>query len=534
MPTKSNSPGCRAWVLRSVLLIGFLAHALAAHAADLPLWMIAGRPTAEAVQAVRLLQSAGEEGLDPEDYQAGNLARLVDAGARGAPLAAQDEAAVSAALTETMEAYLSELHSGRVNPRAVHAAFDLPDKRFDAAATLRDAVAAHRLVQAARAARPQLPLYAAMTQALARYRALEADPALQQPLAPLPQNKLEPGQEYAGLPALAYRLAALGDFPAGADAGVGTRYEGALVDAVMAFQTRHGLSADGIIGRNTYAQLNAAPAARIRQIELTLERLRWTPLMPDQRMIVVNVPEFVLRAYDATDGGAHISMNVVVGKALDTRTPLFAEEMRYIEFSPYWNIPPSVARAETVPMLRRDPAYFTRQGLEFVSPDGKVISVLSQASLDAVMEGRLRIRQRPGPENALGDIKFVFPNNGNIYLHHTPAVQLFRRDRRDFSHGCIRVEAPVALARFVLQDQPEWTEDRIVAAMKSGKSTTLRLKRTVPVLIAYATAIARRDGKVYFFNDIYGNDALLGQALKAREKHPNSALRKLLATLPTP
>jgi len=306
------------------------------------------------------------------------------------------------------------------------------------------------------------------------------------------------------------------------------------VKAVMAFQARHGLNADGVIGRNTYAQLNVPPAARIRQIELTLERLRWTPLMLGQRMIVVNVPEFVLRAYDTRNGGAQISMNVVVGKALDTRTPLFAEDMRFIEFSPYWNIPPSVARAETIPALRRDPGYFTRQGLEFVSPDGKVIPVSSKASLDAVMEGRLRIRQRPGPDNALGDIKFVFPNNDNIYLHHTPAVQLFQRDRRDFSHGCIRVEAPVALARFVLQDQPEWTEERIVAAMKSGKSSTLRLKRTVPVLIAYATAMVRGDGKVYFFNDIYGNDALLDQALKAREKHPNSALRRVLATLPTP
>jgi murein L,D-transpeptidase YcbB/YkuD len=163
-----------------------------------------------------------------------------------------------------------------------------------------------------------------------------------------------------------------------------------------------------------------------------------------------------------------------------------------------------------------------------------VIPVLTQASLDAVMDGRLRIRQRPGPDNALGDIKFVFPNNENIYLHHTPAVQLFRRDRRDFSHGCIRVEAPVALAKFVLQDQPEWTEDRIRAAMKSGRSTTVRLRQTTPVLITYATAIARRNGKVYFFNDIYGNDALLDQALKAREKNRNNVLKNVAESLPTP
>jgi murein L,D-transpeptidase YcbB/YkuD len=389
-------------------------------------------------------------------------------------------------------------------------------------------------VEAVQAARPQLPLYAGLMQALARYRALEAEPALQQPLPPLPGSRIEPGQEYPGLPALAQRLVALGDLDPEAGAQAGTRYAGAVVEGVMAFQARHGLSADGIIGRNTYAQLNVPIAARMRQIELTLERLRWTPLPLNGRMIVVNVPEFVLRAYDARDGGSQISMNVVVGKALDTRTPLLIEEMRFIQFSPYWNIPPSIARTEIVPALRRDPAYFTRQGLEFVRPDGAVIPVLTRAGLDAVMNGGLRIRQRPGPDNALGDIKFIFPNNENIYLHHTPAVRLFRRDRRDFSHGCIRVEAPVALAKFVLQDQPEWSEERIVAAMKSGRPTTVRLRQATPVLITYATAIARRNGKVYFFNDIYGNDALLDQALKAREKNRNNVLKNVAESLPTP
>jgi murein L,D-transpeptidase YcbB/YkuD len=530
----SNFSAGRAWPLRLALVIGLSIHAAACHSAGAPLWMIDGQPTPEAVQAVRLLQSAAEDGLNPQDYQAQDLARLVEAAGRGAPLAADGEAAVSAALTGAMEAYLSELHSGRVNPRAVHASFDIPDKHLDAAAYLEDAVADHRLVEAVQAARPQLPLYAGLMQALARYRALEAEPALQQPLPPLPRNKLEPGQEYPGLPALAQRLVALGDLEPEAGDQAGTRYAGAVVEGVMAFQARHGLSADGIIGRNTYAQLNVPIAARIRQIELTLERLRWTPSPPGERMIVVNVPEFVLLAYDARNGGPQISMNVVVGKALDTRTPLFAEEMRFIEFSPYWNIPPSIARAEIVPALRRDPAYFTRQGLEFVRPDGAVVPVLSKANLDAVMTGRLRIRQRPGPDNPLGDIKFIFPNNENIYLHHTPAVQLFRRDRRDFSHGCVRVETPVALARFVLQDQPEWTEDRIRAAMKSGRSTTVRLRQTTPVLITYATAIARRNGKVYFFDDIYGNDALLDHALKARERNRNSTLKDVPGGSPVP
>jgi murein L,D-transpeptidase YcbB/YkuD len=225
----------------------------------------------------------------------------------------------------------------------------------------------------------------------------------------------------------------------------------------------------------------------------------------------------MLHAYEYVDGKLDIKleMKVIVGKALDTRTPLFREDMRYIEFSPYWNVPPSIARSEVVPRLRRDPGYFTRQGFEFVSGN-QAITALTPDNLDAVVNGQMRIRQRPGPQNALGDIKFVFPNNQNIYLHHTPTPQLFQRDRRDFSHGCIRVEAPVELAKFVLQDMPDWTEDRIRQAMSKGKSNTVALKQPLPVVLAYGTAIARADGRVYFLPDIYGQDKLLEQALRQR------------------
>ena len=235
-------------------------------------------------------------------------------------------------------------------------------------------------------------------------------------------------------------------------------------------------------------------------------------------MIVVNVPEFVLRAYAWRDGAMdeRAQMKVIVGKALDTRTPIFSEDMRFIEFSPFWNVPPSIAQAETVPKLKREPAYFDEQGFEFVAGDGRVLKNLSNDNLDALLRGQLRIRQRPGPKNALGDIKFVFPNNDNIYLHHTPAPQLFARPRRDFSHGCIRVEAPVALAKFVLDTQPEWDEARIREAMAKGTSTTLRLREPLPVVIAYSTVVAKADGRVFFFPDIYGHDALLDEALKRR------------------
>jgi murein L,D-transpeptidase YcbB/YkuD len=189
------------------------------------------------------------------------------------------------------------------------------------------------------------------------------------------------------------------------------------------------------------------------------------------------------------------------------------EDMRFIEFSPYWNVPPSIARKELVPHLRRDAAYFEREGFEFVTGSGQVVNTLAPEHMDAVFRGDWRIRQRPGPKNALGDIKFVFPNNDNIYLHHTPAPKLFERNRRDFSHGCIRVEAPVALAQFVLHDEPAWTEERIRQAMEKGESHTLRLAQPLPVLIAYSTVIVKK-GRIFFYPDLYGHDRLLDQALR--------------------
>jgi murein L,D-transpeptidase YcbB/YkuD len=236
-----------------------------------------------------------------------------------------------------------------------------------------------------------------------------------------------------------------------------------------------------------------------------------------RRSIVVNVPEFMLDAYDAGGNGGKpaLTMRVIVGNARKTRTPLFDGEMRFVEFSPYWNVPPSIARDETLPRLRRDPGYLARQGFELITSDGKVLTALSEGDLDAVERGQMRIRQRPGAANALGDIKFVFPNPDNIYLHHTPTRQLFSRQRRDFSHGCIRVEAPADLATFVLAGEAEWNRERIVQAMRRGKSMTIRLADPLPVVIAYSTAVVR-DGRIHFLPDIYGHDAALSEALHRR------------------
>jgi murein L,D-transpeptidase YcbB/YkuD len=510
------------------------------------LWFEGGRPTPQAQEAVELLLGAASHGLEPQDYDASALQQRVTQAAQGSPLEPDVIAPLDQALTLRMQRYLSDLYRGRVDPRRIHENYAVGwPGDFDAAAALQGALSAGRLSASARDLWPRLSAYERFREALARYRALGEHPAWKEPLPPLPGSapgrvgKLEPGMPYEGTALLAQRLAALGDLPeqpaamppadtadtaappASPAPPTPSYYESPLVNAVQAFQQRHGIAADGVVGRGTWAALQVTPAQRARQIELALERLRWTPLMQGPRMVVINIPEFVLRAYEVIEGQIVVreEMKVIVGKMLDTRTPLFDEDMRYIEFAPYWNVPPSIARDETVPRLRRDPGYWNREGFEFVWGSGEVQTTLSSAGLDATLAGRARIRQRPGPKNALGDIKFVFPNRSNIYLHHTPSVSLFERERRDFSHGCIRVEKPVELAKFVLKDTPEWTEARILQAMGKEESFTLRLAEPLPVLITYGTTLVR-EGRIHFFDDIYGHDRLLDAALRARSAEP--------------
>ena len=486
-------------------------------------WLDDGRPNAAAREAVTLLAAAPDDGLVAADYGVDALSAIVArADADPAP-EAPEAGALDHALSAAMQRFLDDLHYGRIDPATVQNSFTpLPRRGFDAAERLRAALAEGKLAELVDEAAPQLPEYALLRAALARYRALADDPvAWREPLPPLPvvergrPGKLPSGTAYAGLAMLAARLVALGDLAP--DAPLPALYAEPLVGAVQLFQERHGLPADGVIGKSTLAALEVRPAARARQIALTMERLRWTPLLEGPRMIIINIPEFTLRAYEVVDGAIEVktTMRVIVGKSLDTRTPLFDASLRTIEFSPYWNVPPSIERAEIVPKLRADPAYWTKEGFEFVAPDGMVLTGLSSERLDAVLAGKLRIRQRPGERNALGDIKFVLPNHDNIYLHHTPAVSLFDRERRDFSHGCIRVEQPVELAKFVLAGMPEWTEQRIVDAMNKGESATLRIDQPIPVVLAYGTALVK-NGRDYFFDDIYGQDAVLAAALAQR------------------
>jgi murein L,D-transpeptidase YcbB/YkuD len=484
-----------------------------------PRWLPTGsNPSAMLAE----LATAASHGLDPADYDVvwiGGEVTAIQAGDRSPERIARADVALSA----TFFRFLSDLDRGRVTPEQAGFKFSLDEKPLDLAALVRSAMTTGHWHDAVAAAEPSFPLYRRLKEALARYRSFAAVSV--PPLPPLPsgKRKIEPGESYAGVGALSERLRLVGDLPPAAAAPTDDKYQGALVDGVRAFQSRHGLKDDGVLGKDTLEQLGTPLSFRLQQIELSMERLRWLPEVPPGPLIAVNIPSFRLWAfaYGRNDVTPQLTMPVIVGRAVKAReTPVFIGEMRYVEFSPYWNVPPAIQRGEIVPKLERDGAagYWNGEGFEAVSVDGKgaPITVLDAKTIEGLKSGALRVRQRPGAKNALGAVKFVLPNTMDIYLHSTPAQQLFSQTRRDFSHGCIRVEDPPALAAFVLRDQPAWTTERIRDAMAAGKLRTVTLTQPIPVVLFYTTAIVDSVGRDLFTSDIYGLDAKLESALRTR------------------
>ena len=479
-----------------------------------PLWLAIGSTPAVLAE----LKDAPSHGLNAKDYDVAWLEGEVNAIAAG-DRAPDRVARADVALTVSFFRLLSDLHDGRVSPERAGFKLDVPNRPVDLVAVVRQGKQTGLWHEAVLAVEPQFVLYRRLEAELGLYRVLALQPVPALPPLPAGKSKIAPGDSYAGIDAITERLRLVGDLADEDPAPMGNKYEGALVDAVKRFQDRHGLKADGVIGRDTLQQLGVPLSDRVRQIELSLERLRWLPKLPaGHPVIAVNVPSFRLWAFanGGDDTAAQLTMPVIVGRAAGAReTPIFIGEMRYIEFSPYWNVPPAILRSETVPRLQRDPGYWQSEGFEAVPvAGGAPITELNAQTLEGLKSGSLRIRQRPGPKNALGAVKFVLPNTMDIYLHSTPAQQLFSETRRDFSHGCIRVEDPPALAAFVLRDQPEWTKERIAEAMSSGKSNTAKLLEPLPVVIFYTTAIVDSTGAMHFTSDIYGYDRKLEALLR--------------------
>jgi L,D-transpeptidase YcbB len=487
------------------------------------LWWVRGmEPTAQARQLIALMLQADQRGLFADDYDGprwnDRLARLKPATPQPAEA---DAVKFDLALTVCAMRYISDLHIGKVNPK--HFAFALEDesRKYDLAEFLKDHVVdAGNVVDIPAQVEPPYPGYRRTIRALQTYIELAKKDDGEQ--LPAVKKTIVPGDSYPGVPRLTRQLRLVGDLPADANVPVDQSiYDGALVDAVKNFQRRLGRDPNGRIDAQTLADLNVPLSRRVRQMQLTLERWRWLPSTYQQAPILANIPEFRLRAYDK-DFKIGVTMNVVVGKAYGHDTPVFSETMQYVVFRPYWEVPYSITRAEMIPHILRDPNYLAEKGFEVVDSKQNVVSAgtVTPEVLSQLRAGKLFVRQKPGPKNALGLAKFLFPNSYNVYMHDTPAPEFFAKSRRDFSHGCIRLEKPADLAAWVLRDNPGWTPERIRAAMNGSTTQQVNLAHPIPVLIVYATVIVLEDGIVHFYDDIYGHDESLEKVLAKGYPYP--------------
>jgi len=483
-------------------------------------WVRDGRPTLQAQVIIEALQEADGKGLDSEDYDGSRWAERL-AKLRGSPSQA-DLGRFDAVLTVCVMRYISDLHVGKVNPRYFHFGLDVERRNYDLADFLRVRLVGGDDVKAVlESVEPPFSEYRRTQQALRHYLELARHDDGQQ--LPASAKPVSPDSSYPGVTRLARLLRLLGDLPP--DVAVqddSDIYQGALVEAVMRFQTRHGLAPDGQLGARTLKELNTPLTRRVRQLQLTLERWRWLPHEFSAPPVVVNIPEFRLSAYDEQSSVA-LATNVIVGKAYRHQTPVFADEISYVVFRPYWNVPPGIQRSEIAPAAARDRSYLETERFEVLSRSGQVVAYdpASDEVSQQLRAGAVQVRQRPGPNNALGLVKLGFPNSFSVYLHSTPTQKLFSQPRRDFSHGCIRVERSAELTTWVLRNNPGWDLQRVEAAMQSGRDNErIYLARPIPVLILYSTAIVTEEGEARFFDDIYRLDEALEQVFAKGHPFP--------------
>ncbi len=485
-------------------------------------WVRGMEPTAQAQQVIALFLKAEQKGLSSEDYDgprwSGRLAKLKPA--TGQPTEA-DAVRFDVALTVCAMRYISDLRIGKVNPKHFEFGFDVEAKKYDLAEFLKeDVVDSSDSTDVFAKLEPPYPGYQRTIHALHTY--LQFAKEYDGKSLPAIQKTIAPGDSYSGVPQLIRFLHLVGDLPADANVPPDeTVYQAPLVDAIKSFQRRHGRVPDGRIGAQTLADLNVPLNRRVRQMQLTLERWRWLPVGLHSAAIVVNIPEFRLRAYNENFKVA-LSMNVVVGKAYDHNTPVFIDSMQYVVFRPYWSVPYSIAKAEFLPRIASDPSYLAKKGFEVVNSRQEVVAsgTVTSDILAQLRAGKLSIRQLPGPKNALGLVKFIFPNSYSVYMHDTPAQEFFAKSRRDFSHGCIRLEKPADLAVWVLRNNQGWDMDRVRAAMNGSPNQQVNLARRIPVLIVYGTVVVTEDGLVHFYDDIYGHDASLEKVLAKGYPYP--------------
>lgn len=490
-----------------------------------PAWIDDALSLSDAAAFLEALRLVSGDGLDPENYHLAALEFLVREikpanGKKPRRVRPEALADLEMLLTDAFLLCGSHLVHGQVNPETIQSEWFIKGRYEDLAAVLEKGLAAKDVPGALDSLRPSHAVYKGLKRAFGMYRDL-AGAGGWPGFAPGP--KLVKGDRGERVKALRKMLAATGDLSGPARTDDPDLFDDVLERSVQAFQRRHGLEPDGAVGAETATALNVPAAERLTQIRANLERWRWITQDLGERYILVNVADFRVAVVEA--GREVLSMPAIVGSVY-RRTPDFSGRMSYLEINPSWTVPPKLAREDILPKLKKNPGYLKEKGIRIYrdwtdgAPEIDSAAVdWSQVKADALS---YKFRQDPGPHNSLGRIKFVFPNKFDVYLHDTPERGLFSRASRDFSSGCIRVERPVDLAEYVLRGDPDWTREKILAAIEGSESRVVHLRDPVGVHLLYWTAWLADDGKVQFRKDIYLRDAALYRAL---EQHASASDR---------
>lgn len=457
----------------------------------------------EADQLLTVISKAAEEGLNPEDYKTKDfkalLAQLEDA-MKDSVKRNTLEKEIDVSLTGTYFKWASDYYRGVVIPAEnKELEWDIKKNKIKLHKVLLTYLKKRKSKYGYASFQPLHPDYSNLKVALKKYRDIKAKGGWSTVSATI----LKPGASSPDVINLRKRLLS------GQDTTSSPIYDDKLVAAVKTFQTQHNLKPNGIVNVETIRLLNIPVEQRIRQVIINMERWRWIPKSFEPDYLLVNIPEFKLHVYEKNKEA--LSMKVIVGKVLNS-TPIFNDKMETVVISPYWNVPVSIVVNEMQDKLISDPSYLDRLDMEVI--DNRT-NIIDHHSIDwaSVTEDNFKyvIRRRPGPKNDLGDVKFIFPNSRNIYLHDTPNDELFNQSKRGFSHGCVRVEEPIRLAEYLLRNKPGWNRSKIMETVNLRKELAVRLKQPLPVYLVYITAQADADGNVHFYDDLYGHDAKLSQ-----------------------
>jgi L,D-transpeptidase YcbB len=482
-----------------------------------PAWVIDDPQFTKAGELTAAIRDAEKEALSPENYHLSKIQKLLgEAKSAKNGISSQNEKLLvdlDLLLTDSFFLYASHLTSGRINPETIHSEWEAFSPEIDLAKVLETALSSGKIQTALLALTPKHPGYLKLRDTLADYRKIR-DKGGWPKIAR--GETLKKGDIGERVKMLRNRLWVTGDLNPGSDENK-HNFDGILEQGVKEFQKRHGLAIDGTVGSKTLSALNVPVEDRIRQIELNMERFRWIPGDLGKRYILVNVADFRLTVVE--NEKPVMNMRVVAGKPF-RKTPVFSEKMKYIELNPYWNVPPQLAVKDVAPKVCRSRRYLTEKKMEVFAHWGQDPAKVNPDSIDwcrvSQKNFRYKIRQQPGPKNALGRIKFMFPNKYSVYLHDTPERALFDKTTRDFSSGCIRIEKPIDLALYLLKNDALWTAQRLSADIAEGKQTVISLQEPVFVHLLYWTSWADDQGKVHFRDDVYERDIDLDRALRER------------------